>query len=114
MVTQARNVSDCLKPGHGAVRSAAAPFLPRNIWPKASKATAVLKLPGNQQDLTESLISWQKNAARENWRKLLKTKLGTMVHRSQAKRSVGCNGKIIDAIVHIISKPSVINQNQTE
>ena len=60
MVTQARNVSDCLKPGHGAVRSAAAPFLLRNIWPKASKATAVLKLPGNQQDLTESLISWQK------------------------------------------------------
>ena len=60
MVTQARNVSDCLKPGHGAVRSAAAAFLPRNIWPKASKATAVLKLPGNQQDLTESSISWQK------------------------------------------------------
>ena len=45
-----------LKPGHGELRSAAAHFLPRNIWPKASKATAVLKLPGNKQDLNESLI----------------------------------------------------------
>ena len=54
MVTWApwrENPPPCEEPGQRAERSAPPPFLPRNIWPKASTATAVLKLTGNQQDL---------------------------------------------------------------
>ena len=45
------NRPPCEEPGQRAERSAPPPFLPRNIWPKASTATAVPKLTGNQQDL---------------------------------------------------------------